>query len=85
MKVDLSGLKIELKNLEAFLDELKAEMKSDGLIESDLDEVELMINDEEMKVNGEKVSDELHRKYLDIMEKYSIEKGEEEFKLHFNH
>jgi hypothetical protein len=60
-------------------------MKSDGLIESDLDEVELMINDEEMKVNGEKVSEKLHKKYLDIMEKYSIEKGEEEFKLHFNH
>lgn len=86
LDIDLSGIKAELKSLKDFLHELKLELKSEGLLESD-EEVDLRINDDEMLVNGEKVSDELHQKYLNLLDKHSIERNddENEFHLKFNH
>lgn len=78
LSIELGDLKVELKKLESFLKELKSEMKNDGLIDDVEEDVDLEFNKDQMKVNGEPVTEELHQKYIDIYEKHfdkSIEDG----------
>ena len=75
LKIDLSGLeeeldelKVELKKLDNFLDETSEELVEDGYIDDEDEEYDLVLNKRKMVVNGERLSDELHEKYLKIYE-----------------
>ena len=49
---------------------MKAELLREKLIDSPTD-YSFRLNSESLKINGKKQSDEIHRKYLDMYEKYS--------------
>lgn len=66
LKINMDDLSVEMEKMKGFIKELKSEMKSDGLVEDEDDDVEIDFHKDEMKVNGEKVSDELFRKYKAI-------------------
>jgi predicted nucleic acid-binding Zn-ribbon protein len=82
LKTDMKNLKVELKKLEAFMKDMKSEMKNDGLIKDVDEDVDLTLNKDEMRVNGEKVSDELHQKYLDLYKKHFDKSLNETFRIH---
>ncbi len=63
LKINLNGLSEELEKLNEFIKDIKTEMKSDGLIEDENEDVDIEFNRNEMKVNGKKVPDELFEKY----------------------
>ena len=53
-----------------FIDTLKEELVSDGLIDSKDDEIHLELNKSEMLINGKPVPDELYKKYKDMYEEH---------------
>jgi len=67
---EMKELDKEMKILNKFLDEVKSELFKDGLIKSTKEEFEYELTATEMKVNGEKVSDELHLKYKELYKKH---------------
>lgn len=70
LDIDMSGLKEEMKKLGDFLDELKDEMISDGVIDYEDDLRNLEFEDNAMYVNHRKVPHELYLKYKEIYKKY---------------
>ena len=82
LHIDLGNLKVELKKLESFLKELKSEMKNDGLIDNVEDDVNIEFDKDEMRIDGEKVPDDLHQKYIDIYEKHFDKSIEDGFSIH---
>jgi chromosome segregation ATPase len=75
IEIDLSGLedeleelKVELKKLDEFLDEASEELVEDGYIDNEDEEYDLVLNKRKMVVNGERLPEKLHKKYLDIYE-----------------
>ena len=63
LKINLNGLSEELEKLNEFIKDVKTEMKSDGLIEDENEDVNIEFNKDDMIVNGKKVPDELFEKY----------------------
>ncbi len=70
LELNMKDLDIEMKKLDAFVDEMKDELVKDNLIKSAEDDVKIELSRDEMKVDGEKVSDELHNKYKDLYKKH---------------
>jgi chromosome segregation ATPase len=70
VKVDMKDLDIELDKLEGFIDVIKSELNSDGLINDVNEEFELELNKDKMVINGKPVPDELFRKYKDMYEEH---------------
>lgn len=73
----------ELKKLDIFIDELKDEMIKDGLIKDKSEKLDLDISENKMEVNGNKVNDELYKKYKKMYEDYFDTKlsGENHFRI----
>ncbi len=67
---NMKNLDVEMKKLDAFVEEMKDEMVKDNLIKNADDEVKIELSKEEMKVDGKKVTDELHKKYKDLYKKH---------------
>jgi len=82
LSIDLGNLKVELKKLESFLKELKSEMKNDGLIDNVEDDVNIEFDKDEMRIDGEKVPDDLYQKYIDIYERHFDKSIEDGFSIH---
>ena len=61
--IDLKRSKKELHKLNQFLNEIKQEMVNDKLINSPDDKINLRIDDGNIYVNGNKLSEELTKKY----------------------
>lgn len=70
LKSEMEELKVELKKLDGFLDETKSELIDDGYIDSGDEDYEMELDEDEMIVNGKKLPDDLHKKYLNIYEKH---------------
>ncbi|MDZ7764722.1 MAG: M56 family metallopeptidase [Melioribacteraceae bacterium] len=66
LDIDMSELKAEMKILKNFLNELKDEMISDGILDDGDNLHELEFDDKAMYVNGKKVPHELYLKYIEI-------------------
>ncbi len=66
LKIDLSGLDAELEKLSEFLDNVKEELVDDGYIKSKDEHFDLVLSAEKMEVSGEKLPEEIHKKYLEI-------------------
>ena len=77
MKIDFSGLeedmeelKVKLKILGEFIEDVNEELVKDGYIDDDEENYDLELNKNEMYVNDQKLPDELHKKYIDIYKKH---------------
>ena len=81
LKFDLKDLDTELGKLDSFMDVLRDELESDGLIDNKDDEFDLELNKNEMLINGEPVPDELFKKYKDLYEEHFGKKLEGDHKL----
>ena len=70
LHIDFKDLDIELHKLDGFMDSLREELESDGLIKNKDDEFELDLNKDRMNINGEPVSEELFKKYKEMYEEH---------------
>jgi hypothetical protein len=69
--IDLKRSKKELRKLDQFLKDIKQEMVKDNLIKNLGDKIDLKIDDGDIYVNGNKLSDELAKKYKKLyMDKF---------------
>ena len=85
LDIDMSDLKKEMEILGDYLDELKDEMISDGVIDDEDDFRNINFDDDGMYVNHEKVSHELYLKYREIYKKYyDSYPDEDSFRRHHN-
>ena len=74
-----------MKKFGNFMKAAKDEMVKDGLIDSDDDDIdEFYLSENKMSVNDKTVSSELHKKYLDMYEKYTGKKLEGKHKISIN-
>lgn len=67
---EMKDLDKDMKNLNKFLDAAKSELVKDGLIKSKDEDFDFELNANEMKVNGEKISDQLHSKYKSMYKEH---------------
>ena len=67
---EMDNLDKEMKNLNSFLAAVKVELVKDGLIKSSDEEFEMELSPSRMKVNDEKVADNLLEKYKTLYKKY---------------
>ena len=81
LKNEMKELKVELKKLDGFLDETKSELISDGYVDEDAEDYDMELHEDEMIVNGKKLPDDLHKKYLDIYEKHFDKKLEDRVRV----
>ena len=81
LDIDLKDLDIELEKLDEFIDAIKEELESDGLIDDKNDEIQLELNRDEMLINGEPVPDELLKKYKDMYEEHLGRKLDDDHNL----
>lgn len=76
--IDFKDLNMEMGKLNVFLKDLKIEMKKDNLIDDEDEEINLELNENEMKINDKKVPDDIFAKYKDLYKKhFGIELKEE--------
>lgn len=90
-KIDMSDFKAnmkdfgeEMKKFGQFMDVMKEELIKDKIISSKNDLEDLLLSEEKMIVNGEKISQQFHSKYLSIYEKLTGKKLEGNHKIQFN-
>ncbi|MCH7773185.1 MAG: hypothetical protein IH784_02115 [Bacteroidetes bacterium] len=81
LKIDLKDLDIELNKLDGFMDDLREELESDGLIDNKDDDFDLDLSNDKMIINGEPVPDELFKKYKDMYEEHFGKKLDGDHKL----
>ena len=81
LKIDLKDLDIELDKLDGFMEDLREELESDGLIDNKDDDIKLELNKNEMLINGEPVPDELFKKYKDMYEEHLGRKLDDDHNL----
>ncbi len=70
LKVNMGNLKVEMKKLKGFINDTKEELVKDKLMNDGDDLDDFTLSKDEMKVDGKKVSAELHRKYLELYKKH---------------
>jgi chromosome segregation ATPase len=81
LEFDLKDLDIELEKLDKFIDAMKEELESDGLIDNKDDDINLELNSDQMLINGDLVSDELFNKYKDMYEEHLGRKLDDDHNL----
>lgn len=74
----------EMKKFGSFIKEMKCELIDDGIINSGDDIDELLLSEHKMEVNGNTVSADLHKKYIDMYEKHTGKKIEGKNKIRIN-
>ena len=77
----MEDLNIEMKKLNIFLDEIKNELVKDSYLKNKDEEINLIFNDETIKVNSKELSPEHQKKYLDLYEKHFDKKIKDNFKI----
>ncbi len=83
MKVNLKDMNKGLKKIKIFAEETRKELVKDNYLSDKDDDLELSLSQKEMKVNDKVLPENLHKKYLEMYEKYMGKKleGEEKFKI----
>lgn len=81
LKIDLKDFDIELDKLDGFMDDLREELESDGLIDNKEDDFDLDLNKDKMLINGKPVPDDLFKKYKDMYEEHFGKKLDGDHKL----
>ncbi len=87
-EIDMSGfeesmedLKEELENLKDFVHDMNDELVDDGYIDDDEEDYDLELNSHSMYVNGVKVPDSIHRKYVEMYVDYFGHEPENTFRI----
>ncbi|MEW6195404.1 MAG: M56 family metallopeptidase [Bacteroidota bacterium] len=90
-KWDMDGFKDNMKNFGEemrkfgdFMREAKDELVKDGIVKDGDDIDQFYLSEKKMEVNGEKLSHELHKKYLEMHEKITGKKLEGKHKIIIN-
>jgi chromosome segregation ATPase len=83
-KIDFKDLNIKMGKLNGFLKNLKIEMKKDNLIDDENEDINLELNENEMKINGELVPDDLFTKYKKLYKKHFGKDPEENTRFLIN-
>jgi bla regulator protein blaR1 len=81
---NMDKLKVEMKILKEYLHEVKEELINDKLIDESDDLDGFYLSKDEMKVNGEKVSPALLKKYLEIYKKHYGKELSDDQKIQIN-
>jgi chromosome segregation ATPase len=81
LKFDLKDLDTELDKLDGFMDALREELESDGLIDNKDDDLNMELNKDEMFINENPVPDELFKKYKDMYEEHLSRKLDDDHNL----
>lgn len=81
LDVNLDKLNIEMEKLDNFLKDLKSELVKDGYIKNEDEKMNLLMNDEVMTINGNEITPEHQKKYLEIYEKHFDKKIKNDFKI----
>lgn len=78
---DMKTLSIEMEKLDGFLKEMKSELVKDGYIKSEDEEINLMMKDGSITINGEELLPEHQNKYSELYEKHFDKKMKSDFKI----
>lgn len=80
---NMGKLKEKMKVLKEFINDTKDELVKDKLLNEGDDLDDFILSKDEMKVDGKKVSPELHKKYLELYKKHFGKelKGDEKFRI----
>ncbi len=83
LKVNMGKLKESMKVLKEFINDTKDELVKDNLLNEGDDLDDFILSKDEMKVDGKKVSPELHKKYLELYKKHFGKelRGDEKFRI----
>jgi len=83
LNANMGKLKEKMKVLKEFINDTKDELVKDNLLNEGDDLDDFILSKDEMKVDGNKVSPELHKKYLELYKKHFGKelKGDEKFKI----
>ncbi|MBI5729840.1 MAG: M48 family metalloprotease [Ignavibacteriales bacterium] len=83
LKVNMGKLKKSMKVLKEFINDTKDELVKDNLLKPGDDLEDFYLSKDEMKVDGKKVTPELHKKYLELYKKHFGKelKGDEKFRI----
>ena len=84
INIELKDIDDELKILDDFMKDLKFEMKNDGLVDDVNEKINLKLNNEEIIVNGNRVSEDLFRKYIELYEDHFGKELGEKMHIHIN-
>ncbi|MCH7722629.1 MAG: hypothetical protein IIC76_04700 [Bacteroidetes bacterium] len=82
--IDFKDLNMEMEKLNGLLKDLKIELKKDNLIDDEDEEINLELNENEMKINGEQIPDDLFTKYKELYEKHFGIDLEKDTHIHIN-
>ncbi|MBU0475488.1 MAG: M48 family metalloprotease [Bacteroidetes bacterium] len=82
LKVEMTSLKKEMKVLKLFMQDMKSELVSDGYINDEDEDYSLKLSKSKMVVNGERLPDNLHQKYLEMYKEHYGKDLDDEFKIH---
>lgn len=83
LKVNMGNLKVEMKKLKDFIHDTKDELVKDKLMDEGDDLDNFTLSKDEMIVGGKKVSQGLHKKYLELYKKHFGKEltGEKKFRI----
>lgn len=81
LKVEMSSLKKEMKILKLFMQDMKSELVSDGYINDEDEDFSLKLSKSKMVVNGERLPDDLHQKYLEMYKEHYGKDLDDEFSI----
>ncbi len=81
MKIELGGLKKELKFLKHFFHDLRDGLVDDGYLESDDQDFDLELTKTKMVVDGKRLSDKTHQKYLELYKEHYGKELDDEFNI----
>ena len=81
LKIDMKELKVEMKKLKGFLKDLKTDLIAEGYLDGN-DHFDLELTETEMTVDGTKLPDNLHKRYLNLYKEHFGKDLEHDFKIH---
>ncbi len=81
LKIDLKDLKVEMKMLKSFLNEFREDLVKEGYIQSEDEDFELELNKSTIEVNGKKLPNNLHKRYLKMYKDHFGKELENDFTI----
>lgn len=81
LKVDLSDLKVEMKKLKAFIGELKTDLLNERYIDSTDEDFDMDLSKKEVTVNGKKLPENLHQRYLNLYKEHFGKELDDNFRI----
>ncbi len=84
MHLDLSKVNKDLKKFNLFMKDLRKELVKDNVIKSKDEDFDMDFNSNEIIINGEKLPDSLHKKYLKLYKDHFGKDLDDQIKININ-